>query len=226
LRYLGFIAVQSPSITHLDNITGTVQPHPLVLASRSPRRQQLLRQIGLAFDCIPSGVEEIIDGEVTPAEHVDILAERKARDVALRLSGGIVIGADTIVVHEDEIIEKPTDAADAVRMLQRLSNQRHEVYTGYSLVDVPSGRVLTRHVRTQVWFRRLAADEILSYVESGSPMDKAGAYGIQDDFGAVFVRKIIGDFYNVMGLPLCDFYCAYRRFTDQHHEGCDGIEMA
>lgn len=175
---------------------------------------------------MPSSVEEIIDGTVTPAEHVTILAERKARDVALRLSGGIVIGADTIVVHEDEIIEKPADAADAVRMLQRLSNEQHQVFTGYSLVEAGSERVLTRFVRTQVWFRRLATDEILSYVESGSPMDKAGAYGIQDDFGAVFVRKIIGDFYNVMGLPLCDFYCAYRAFTDQHHEGCDGIELA
>jgi septum formation protein len=203
-----------------------VSEHHLVLASRSPRRQQLLRQIGLAFTCMPSGVEEIIDGTVTPAEHVTILAERKARDVALRLSGGIVIGADTIVVHEDEIIEKPADAADAVRMLQRLSNEQHQVFTGYSLVEAGSERVLTRFVRTQVWFRRLATDEILSYVESGSPMDKAGAYGIQDDFGAVFVRKIIGDFYNVMGLPLCDFYCAYRAFTDQHHEGCDGIELA
>jgi septum formation protein len=203
-----------------------VQPHSLILASRSPRRQQLLRQIGLQFDCIPSGVEEIIDGTVTPAEHVTILAERKARDVALRLSGGIVIGADTIVVHEDEIIEKPADAADAVRMLQRLSNQKHEVFTGYSLVEAGSERVLTRFVRTHVWFRRLSTDEIVSYVESGSPMDKAGAYGIQDDFGAVFVRRIIGDFYNVMGLPLCDFYCAYRRFTNQHHEGCDGIELA
>jgi septum formation protein len=218
--------VSRPPIIHSSFSTGTVQPHSLILASRSPRRQQLLRQIGLQFDCIPSGVEEIIDEPVTPAEHVTILAERKARDVALRLSGGIVIGADTIVVHEDEIIEKPADAADAVRMLQRLSNQRHEVFTGYSLVEAGSDRVLTRFVRTHVWFRRLATDEIVSYVESGSPMDKAGAYGIQDDFGAVFVRRIIGDFYNVMGLPLCDFYCAYRRFTNQHHEGCDGIELA
>ena len=146
--------------------------------------------------------------------------------MAQRLADGIVIGADTIVVHEDEIIEKPTDREDAVRMLQRLSHQRHEVFTGYSLVDVRSGDALTRFVNTQVWFRRLAADEILSYVDSGSPMDKAGAYGIQDDFGAVFVRKIVGDFYNVMGLPLCDFYCAYRHFTNQRHEGCDAIELA
>jgi septum formation protein len=203
-----------------------VQPHSLVLASRSPRRQNLLRQIGLQFDCIPSTVDELIDGQVSPIEHVTILAERKARDVAFKVPSGIVIGADTIVVHDGEIIEKPVDAADAVRMLRRLSDQRHEVYTGYSLVEVPSGREVTRHVCTEVWFRKLDTDEILTYVKSGSPMDKAGAYGIQDDFGAVFVRRIIGDFYNVMGLPLCDFYCTYRRFTNQNHEGCDGIELA
>ncbi|MFA6233701.1 MAG: Maf family protein [Bacteroidota bacterium] len=203
-----------------------MQPHSLVLASRSPRRQNLLRQIGLQFDCIPSTVDELIDGQVSPIEHVTILAERKARDVAFKVPSGIVIGADTIVVHDGEIIEKPVDAADAVRMLRRLSDQRHEVYTGYSLVEVPSGREVTRHVCTEVWFRKLDTDEILTYVKSGSPMDKAGAYGIQDDFGAVFVRRIIGDFYNVMGLPLCDFYCTYRRFTNQNHEGCDGIELA
>ncbi|MFZ1729849.1 MAG: Maf family protein [Bacteroidota bacterium] len=212
-------------MNHSHN-ANTVQPHSLVLASRSPRRQNLLRQIGLHFECIPSTVEEIIPETVPPIEHVTILAERKARDVASTLSDAIVIGADTIVVHEGEIIEKPVDAEDAVRMLRRLSDQRHEVYTGYSLVEVPSGRIVTRHVRTEVWFRQLDTDEILAYVASGSPMDKAGAYGIQDDFGAVFVRRIVGDFYNVMGLPLCDFYCTYRRFTNQKHEGCNGIELA
>lgn len=182
---------------------------------------------------MPSGVTEVIDEEVTPVQHVTILAERKARDIAGRVGDGIavgadtvVIGADTVVVHAGEIIEKPVDPDDAVRMLRRLSGAQHEVFTGFSLVEAPTGRTLTRHVRTQVWFRHLTTDEILSYVESGSPMDKAGAYGIQDDFGAVFVRKIVGDFYNVMGLPLCDFYCAYRAFTGQQHEGCDGNELA
>ncbi len=204
----------------------TVPQPTLVLASRSPRRQNLLRQIGLQFVCIPSTVEEVIAETVPPIEHVSILAERKARDVATGCTHAIVVGADTIVVLEGEIIEKPVDAEDAVRMLRRLSGERHEVYTGYSLVEVPSGRVLTRHVRTEVWFRQLDSDEILAYVKSGSPMDKAGAYGIQDDFGAVFVRRIVGDFYNVMGLPLCDFYCAYRQFTNQKHEGCNGFELA
>lgn len=215
----------NPFSSH-SHTTDTVQPHSLILASRSPRRRHLLRQIGLQFDCIPSTVDEVIEGAVTPVEHVDILAERKARDVAFRLTGGVVIGADTIVVHDGEIIEKPGDVGEAVRILHRLSGQRHEVFTGYSLVEVPTWRVVTKHVRTQVWFRKLGAEEIRSYVESGSPMDKAGAYGIQDDFGAVFVRKIVGDFYNVMGLPLCDFYCTYRRFTHQEHEDGDANELA
>ncbi|MDT8324304.1 MAG: Maf family protein [Bacteroidota bacterium] len=200
-------------------------PSPLVLASRSPRRQHLLSQIGLTFDCMPSGVDEILDETVGPEDHVTILAERKARDVADRLLAGIVVGADTIVVLDGDIIEKPVSEDDAARMLQRLSNRRHEVYTGYSLVEVPSGRTLTRCERTEVWFRTLADEEIRSYVQSGSPMDKAGAYGIQDDFGAVFVRKIAGDFYNVMGLPLCSFYCSYRSFTKQGPE-IDGCTVA
>ncbi len=202
-----------------------VQPLPLILASRSPRRKDLLTQIGLQFDCIPSTVAELIDDDVSPSEHVTILAERKARDVARTVSSGVVVGADTIVVHDGEIIEKPETEDDAVHFLQRLSDARHEVYTGYSLVEVPSWRVLTRFERTEVWFRRLDADEIASYVRSGSPMDKAGAYGIQDDFGAVFVRKIVGDYYNVVGLPLCSFYCSYRTFTRQGPE-CDGRSMA
>ncbi len=171
-----------------------------------------MRQIGLVFDCIPSGVDEAISTLVTPEEHVLILAERKARDVGFKLPAAIVIGADTIVVHDDEIINKPMSEDDAVRILHRLSDQRHDVYTGFSLVEVPGSRVVTKFERTEVWFRKLGTTEILDYVRSGSPMDKAGAYGIQDDFGAVFVRSIVGDFYNVMGLPLSNFYCTYREF--------------
>ncbi|MBN1449137.1 MAG: septum formation protein Maf [Bacteroidetes bacterium] len=202
-----------------------MQPSSLVLASRSPRRRHLLRQLGLRFEAVASDVDESIDMQVSPEEHVTILAERKARDVGLHLPGGIVIGADTIVVHDGEIIEKPDSEADAVRILQRLSGQKHDVYTGYSLVEIPGWRTVTRYERTGVWFRKLHTDEIVSYVKSGSPMDKAGAYGIQDDFGAVFVRKIVGDFYNVMGLPLCSFYCSYKEFIQKTPQA-NGIELA
>lgn len=203
-------------------ISKSVPQSPLILASRSPRRSALLRQIGLEFTCLPSSVDEILDETVSPADHVTILSERKARDVASTLDEGVVVGADTIVVLDGEIIEKPASPDEAVQMLQRLSNARHEVFTGYALVDAATQRTLTRFERTEVWFRQLAEEEISSYVQSGSPMDKAGAYGIQDDFGAVFVRKIVGDYYNVVGLPLCSFYCSYRTFTKQGPEinGC------
>ena len=189
-----------------------MQPSGLILASQSPRRRELLRQIGLKFHIIPSSVDETIVDEVSPEEHVRILAERKARDVAFHLPSGIILGADTVVVIDGEILTKPATNDEAVRMLQRLSGQRHEVFTGFCLLDIPSWRRVTECERTEVWFRRLATDEILSYVKSGSPMDKAGGYGIQDDFGAVFVERINGDYYNVVGLPLSHFYCTYMRF--------------
>jgi len=147
-----------------------------------------------------------------PEEHVMILAERKARDVGFKISSGIVLGAATIVVMDDEILSKPHSPDDAVRMLHHLSGKKHEVFTGFSVVEVPSWRVVTECERTEVWFRKLNHDEILRYVESGSPLDKAGAYGIQDDFGAVFVEKVYGDFYNVVGLPLSHFYCTFTDF--------------
>ena len=189
-----------------------MQPPGLILASQSPRRKELLRQIGLKFHIMPSTVDETIVEDVTPEEHVRILAERKARDVAFHLPSGIILGADTIVVIDGEILTKPESPDEAVRMLQRLSGQRHEVFTGYSLLEMPSWRSVTKHARTEVWFRRLSTDEILAYVRGGSPMDKAGGYGIQDDFGAVFVEKINGDYYNVVGLPLSHFYCTYMTF--------------
>ena len=200
-----------------------MQPPSLILASQSPRRRDLLRQIGLRFHIIPSTVDETIVDDVAPEEHVRILAERKARDVAFKLPSGIILGADTIVVIDGEILTKPSSEDDAVRMLQRLSGQRHEVFTGFSLIEMPSWRRVTRFERTVVWFRKLATEEILAYVKSGSPMDKAGGYGIQDDFGAVFVNRVDGDFYNVVGLPLSNFYCTFTEFvkSGQPHEDED-----
>ena len=194
-----------------------MQPSQFILASESPRRRDLLRQIGLKFQIMPSNIDEVIDEAVPPDMHVKILAERKARDVGFHLSDGIVLGADTIVVVSDEILTKPADDADAIRMLQRLSGEQHKVYTGFSILEIPSWRCVTEVECTDVWFRKLSADEIVRYVESGSPMDKAGAYGIQDDFGAVFVSKVCGDFYNVVGLPLSHFYCTFMKFLKDGH---------
>jgi septum formation protein len=147
-----------------------------------------------------------------------MLAERKAEAVARREGEGIVLAADTIVVLNGRILNKPVDVMDAVRMLGELSGARHEVYTGFALVDALTGRVASGCERTEVWFRALTAGEIAAYAASGSPLDKAGAYGIQDDYGAVFVEKVNGDFYNVVGLPLCRVYMALQSFIKEAGE--------
>ncbi len=185
---------------------------PLVLASRSPRRIQLLRQIGFDPNVIPCDVNEDFDLSLPPSENAKRLALRKAREVARTINGAIVIGADTIVTLERQMLAKPVDAADAVRMLEMLSGKTHVVHTGYALVDRPSDACVTGVEETFVTFRPIPRPEIEEYVAGGSPLDKAGAYGIQDDYGAVFVTRIEGCFYNVVGLPLSSLYTALQKF--------------
>lgn len=185
---------------------------PLVLASRSPRRIQLLRQIGLDPQVIPCDVNEDFDLSLPAAENAVTLALRKAREVARTITDAIVIGADTIVTLDGRMMAKPEDPDDAVRMLKMLSGNTHVVHTGYALVDRPSDASVTGVEETLVTFRDIPRSEIEEYVAGGSPMDKAGAYGIQDDYGAVFVTRIEGCFYNVVGLPLSSLYSALRAF--------------
>jgi len=185
--------------------------HPLILASQSPRRRQLLRQIGLRFRVIPSHVPERIRKKESPASNAKRIALDKANEVASRVKRGIVIGADTVVVLDHHVLGKPKTAADARRMLRLLSGREHVVYTGFALVDARTGRKRSGVVSTKVRFRPLSTEEIAEYVRSGSPMDKAGAYGIQDDFGAVFVDKVNGCFYNVVGFPLSRFFIEWKR---------------
>jgi septum formation protein len=184
----------------------------LILASQSPRRKILLRQIGLKFVVAPSVADEKIDVSESPSKNVRRIALGKAQIVARRYRRGIVVGADTIVVIQGRILEKPRSRGDAKRMLRLLSGSTHRVYTGLALVDAASGRRITRSVRTTVRFRKLEEEEIDAYVATGAPMDKAGAYGIQDDYGAVFVEKVNGCFYNVVGFPLSTFFVMYRGF--------------
>jgi septum formation protein len=187
----------------------------LVLASTSPRRQILLRLLGVPFEVRESGVPEDHDPTDRPENIVRTLAIAKARAVAAREANALVVGADTIVVLGTRILGKPKDAEDAESMLRSLSGARHTVHTGFAIVDRPSDRVHADVVSTDVEFRELGEEEIRSYVASGSPMDKAGAYGIQDDFGAVFVRRIEGCFYNVVGFPLSRFYVDLQEFQQQ-----------
>jgi len=128
---------------------------------------------------------------------------------------GIVIGADTIVVLKKRILGKPSSPKEARQMLRLLSGRTHTVFTGFAIVDVRSGAARVDHEETKVTFRKIGSREIADYVDSGSPMDKAGAYGIQDDFGAVFVERIDGCFYTVVGFPLSKFYSTFRQFLSE-----------
>ncbi len=149
-----------------------------------------------------------------PREYVITLSGKKAREAAKKIAKGIVATADTIVYLDGKILNKPVDEQDAQSMLRLLSGKTHQVYTGFTLMRVPDGKIVQDCGITDVTFRELDLEEIDEYVRSGAPMDKAGAYGIQDDLSALFVEKINGDFYNVVGLPLPKFYLALRNFVN------------
>jgi len=190
---------------------------PLVLASASPRRAELLAQIGLAFTALPSHVPEPPplpgDDLLAWAQHAALEKARMTAEL-LPADPALVLGADTVVVLPTErpvapllhgqpvtVLGKPRDAAEATTMLTTLSGRAHAVISAFALVHHPSGEAITDVVETQVFFRRLSAEEIAAYVASGEPLDKAGAYGIQG-FGAVLVDRIEGDYFTVVGLPL------------------------
>ena len=184
----------------------------LILASSSPRRSDLLAGLGLRFEAVPSRFPEQHEGRPgDPARLVEALALGKAREVADRLGRGLVLGADTVVIRDGEILEKPADAAEAGKMLAILAGRWHEVYTGLALVAPVTGNCLVEHERTRVKFRHLTPHEIEAYVQTGEPLDKAGAYGIQG-LGAVLVERIEGCYTNVVGLPLARLAVMLREF--------------
>ena len=178
-----------------------------VLASASPRRKELLKKAVTEFEVIPSTANEDVDKELRPSKLVKVLAERKAMEVALRKenAGKVVIGSDTVVAYCKKILGKPTDNADAFRMLKLLSGEKHYVYTGVCFAyaeragDPNSVKTIVKSVATAVYFEKLSDDFMWEYIKGGSPMDKAGAYGIQD---GGLVKKIKGSYTNVVGLPL------------------------
>jgi len=172
-----------------------------ILASASPRRQELIQLLGLPFRCIPSDVDENVSSHLQPDEIVCTLARRKAMGVMPKQNQPtVVVGADTIVVCDDQILGKPTDKGDAKKMLLTLQGKTHRVYTGVCIVD-NRGKEQSFYAMTEVRFYPLSEEEIDVYIESGEPMDKAGAYGIQEK-GALLVEKINGDYFNVVGLPI------------------------
>lgn len=179
---------------------------PIFLASKSPRRKYLLELLGIDFSLLNVDLEESINLKQTPLQNVKRLSHEKSLAAAKKINEGIIITADTIVVLEDEIIGKPISKKNATEILKKLSNKRHIVYTGFTLYNTFSKKLITDYERTFVYFNKLTQEMIRDYVNSGSPLDKAGAYGIQDDFGAVFVKKINGCYYNVVGFPISKIY--------------------
>jgi septum formation protein len=177
----------------------------LILASASPRRAQILRDAGFTFEVRPAHVNESRFPRESAAAYVSRLASSKARLIALKLQSknehAFVIGADTVVVAMRHILGKPTNTADARRMLRMLSGKKHKVLTSVSILSVPSGRESIHVETTEVQFLRITSRDIREYLATREPFDKAGAYGIQG-IGGRFVRRIEGCYFNVMGLPL------------------------
>lgn len=185
----------------------------IILASASPRRRELLEQAGLVYEVMPSSVEERVAFE-DPGLVVEDLAAKKAEDVAKNVEDGIVIGADTVVALDGEILGKPKDDEDAFRMLSAMQGKAHTVYTGVSIVvkeEKEKKEVKIFSVATKVFMYPLEEKEIRAYIATKEPSDKAGAYAIQGK-AAVFVEKIEGDYNNVVGLPLSRVYREIRKY--------------
>lgn len=193
-------------------------PMKIILASQSPRRKKLLKQIGLSFEVIPSSVNEDISMS-NPKAMVQEVALKKALNIANTVTHSLIIGADTIVVLNNKVLGKPSNYEEAFSTLSALSGNTHSVFTGVAFVQTEElGNIIAQHVfsvETKVTFGALATGEIEAYIATKSPMDKAGAYGIQDDWGAVFVERIEGDYNNVVGLPLFQLYKELKTFAPQ-----------
>lgn len=174
----------------------------IILASASPRRKEILELADLKFDVMPSDAQEITT-KTAPNEVVMELASIKAKDIYKKSEKqSMIVGADTVVAYQGQILGKPTDKADAKRMLTMLSGQTHEVYTGVCVIE--DGKTKTFYEETKVTFYEISDEQIDHYIKTGEPMDKAGSYGIQGK-AAVFIKGIEGDYYNVVGFPIARF---------------------
>ena len=183
----------------------------IVLASSSPRRKELMDMLDLSYVIEGSSVDESLPEGILPGEAVEGLAYQKAKEVAQRYTDSLVIGADTIVVVDDLILGKPQDDDDALAMILRLQGRTHCVYTGVAVIDTSTGRETVAHEVTVVEFRNITEEEALRYIKTGEPQGKAGSYAIQG-YASTFVRRIEGDYFNVVGLPvfrLCNLLNEY-----------------
>jgi septum formation protein len=183
---------------------------PFILASNSPRRKEILTQAGFQFAVLPSDVDESFSADIPPQQVPVMLAERKAQALIESCGNSLVLAADTVVILENEILNKPADKQEALGMLQKLSGKTHEVVTGIALAS-PNGLV-TASDSAWVRFRELADWEMEWYVRGGASLDKAGAYGVQDFIGMAGIEKLEGSFYTVMGLPIYQVYQLLKPF--------------
>lgn len=193
-----------------------------ILASASPRRAALFRSAGIPFKVDPSGIDEVHDDSLPPGKLVEDLSRQKGEDVAKRHSDALLVASDTIVWHNNRALGKPANESEAREMLLELSSNRHTVYSGvWVCLLSPEGHALhtfSFHSRTKVQFSPLGEEEIEYYIGTGSPMDKAGSYGIQDDFGSLFVESIEGDYNTVVGFPLQSFYRHLKKELPSIHK--------
>jgi septum formation protein len=183
----------------------------LVLASASPRRRELLEKIGLVFRVDAGAYEEEIRSGLTPRALARFLSAEKARAVAWKYRNAVIIAADTFIVLRKKIMGKPHTKKEAERMLRLLNGRAHSVISGFTILDTETNRKISRSVETKVFFRKLTRKEIHAYLESGEPLDKAGAYAIQG-LGSAIVRKIEGDYFNVVGLPISSLVEDLKKF--------------
>lgn len=177
----------------------------LTLASGSPRRQEILTNLGLNFTVLPANIDESPQPAEEPQSYALRMAVQKAMAAANKVESGLIIGADTIVVVNGQIMGKPCDAAEAAQQLRALSGREHIVFSGLGIVDKSTGRTVSTLEQTIVYFKEMSDAEIQAYIGTGEPLDKAGSYGIQGK-GAVFIRRIEGDYFNVVGLPVAKLY--------------------
>ncbi|RCW88384.1 septum formation protein [Halanaerobium sp. DL-01] len=184
----------------------------LVLASASPRREELLKQLKLQFTIVPSRIDESQFNGLKPVDMVEKLAFAKAESVSELVEEAIIIAADTVVVAQDRVLNKPEDAEDAKNMLSALSGKEHQVITGVAVMNSETDEYLVEHNITSVFMEEISEEEIDKYLETGEPMDKAGAYAIQG-FGSLFVREIKGSYYSVVGLPLNQLSKMLKKFN-------------
>ncbi|MEX0967309.1 MAG: Maf family protein [Bacteroidia bacterium] len=188
--------------------------HPLnvkiLLASRSPRRKEILEKAGFRFRCVPAGIDETHPAEMPAKAIPEYLAKQKAEALTNQVQPGeVILAADTIVILDNEILEKPADAAEAMQMLRKLSGKMHTVITGVCLKT--QQQTITFSDLSEVYFKHLEKEEIDWYVNQYKPFDKAGAYGVQEFIGMIGIEKMVGSYFNVMGLPVHKVYAALKK---------------